>query len=144
MSQNLAGAGIRRTGANKDKRHIYIKADVKCRKAGARNPIAHARRRYPHLVKTPARVMTTSPSLSPPPCRPDRITIRQPDPNKQQLPQLTDKESGAIAHGRGHPIKQPGVTVGGSFVWPSSSRPPLPPSLLFFLHRAVLASAGFH
>lgn len=64
-----------------------------------------------HLVKTPARVMTLT--TPPQPARLDHITIRQPDPNKQQLPQLTDKESGTIAHGRGHPIKQPGVTVGG-------------------------------
>lgn len=56
---------------------------------------------------------SSSPASSPPPPRPDHITIRQPEPNKQQLPQLTDKESGPIAQGRGHPIKQPGVTVGG-------------------------------
>lgn len=95
-----------------------------------------------HLVTTPARVMTTSSSSSPPPPRPDHITIRQPDPNKQQLPQLTDKESGPIAHGRGHPIKQPGVTVGGVIRLALPGPPSL--ALFLFLHRAALASACFH
>lgn len=101
------------------------------------NSIAQRSTTRSHLVETPARVMTTSPSSpSPSPLpaqwRADCITIRQPDPNKQQLPQLTDKESGAIAHGRGHPIKQPGVTVGGVIIL-ALLEPPTPPSFPLFL-----------
>lgn len=126
------GAGLRSgtwccTGVNKDKKNVYIKADVKCKNIQFKSALSLT---MPHLVKTPARVMTTSSSPSSPSLWPVRITITQPDPNKQQLPQLTDKESATIAHRRGHPIKQAGVAVG--VIRLALLEPSFPPSFTLF------------